>query len=66
MRVRQLIQERNENAREKAFEKIKREEAKEKKADFQKLDFTRVDHYTKTQQKYKTQDNVAHKAGRDH
>lgn len=66
VRVRQLIKDKQEAVREKAFEKMKREEAKDRKTEFTKLDDTRHHHYTTTQKKYKTLDNDAHRAGLSH
>lgn len=65
-RVKQLIKDRLEQAREKAFEKEKKEKDKDRRTNIEKIDFVRVDHLQKTQQKYKNLDNIAHKAGKTH
>ena len=65
-RVKQVIQERKENAREKAFDKNCKEEAKDAKDKFAKLDNTRVEALTRTRKKEKQDDNVAHAAGKTH
>ena len=66
LRVRQLIRDRQEVNKEKNFVKAKKEETKERQQEFQKIELTREEAYTKTQKHYKTLDNVAHQAGKDH
>jgi hypothetical protein len=63
VKVRQLIRERDSIAKDKAFERVKKEESKERKDEFKKIDFVRHDHYDKVQKFYKNLDNIAHKAG---
>jgi len=47
-RVKQLIKDRLEQAREKAFEKEKKEKDKDRRTNIEKIDFVRVDHLQKT------------------
>lgn len=42
------------------------EEMKEKKSESRLQDSIRIEHYNKVQQRYKTLDNTAFKAGKDH
>jgi len=64
--VKQVIADRKENAREKQYEKFRKEEAKDAKDKFTKLDMTRDDHLKKTRKHERDLDNTAHKAGKDH
>ena len=60
------MKDQQEEKREKTFNKKCKEEAKDRNEAFHKLDVVRTEHYDTTQAKYKTLDNVAHKAGLEH
>lgn len=65
-RVRQIIKEKQEMAREKGYTIRLKEESTERNANFAKINFVRVDHFEKTKHKYQTLDNIAYKAHKDH
>lgn len=65
-RVRQMIKEKKELQRERKYGETQREESKDRADNFAKIDLVRLDHLSKTHQKYQTLDNIAFRAHKDH
>ena len=65
-RVRQILKEKKEQMREKKYSEFLKEQSKDAREEFNKINIVREDHFDKTQKKYKEMDNEAYRAHKAH